>query len=75
MLKALEDEVLIPTLISERSNIKTNHIISKILGELKDNELIEIINPEVRKGDCFIIFIVNFIEKYFFFKIFSSIII
>ena len=52
MLKALEDEVLIPTLISERSNIKTNHIISKILGELKDNELIEIINPEVRKGDC-----------------------
>ena len=49
MLKALEDEVLIPTVISERSNIKTNHI-SKILGELKDKELIEIINPEVRKG-------------------------
>ena len=49
MLKALEDEVLIPTVISERSDIKTNHI-SKILGELKDKELIEIINPEVRKG-------------------------
>ena len=49
MLKALEDEVLIPTVISERSDIKTNYI-SKILGELKDKELIEIINPEVRKG-------------------------
>ena len=49
MLKALEDEVLIPTVISERSDIKTNHI-SKILGELIDKELIEIINPEVRKG-------------------------
>ena len=49
MLKALEDEVLIPTVISERSDIKTNYI-SKILGELKDKELIELVNPEARKG-------------------------
>ena len=49
MLKALEDEVLIPTVISERSDIKTNHI-SKVLSELKAHEMVECINPEARKG-------------------------
>ena len=29
--------------------IRTNHI-SKVLGELKAHELVECINPEVRKG-------------------------
>lgn len=49
VLKALEDDVLMPTEIAERSNIKTNHV-SKVLSELKSKELIEIINPEARKG-------------------------
>ena len=49
VLKALEDNVLMPTEIAERSNIKTNHV-SKVLSELKSKELIEIINPEARKG-------------------------
>ena len=45
----MEDNVLMPKDIAERSNIKTNHV-SKVLAELKNKELIEIINPEVRKG-------------------------
>ena len=49
VLKSLEDNVLMPKEIAERSNIKTNHV-SKVLSELKSKELIEIINPEVRKG-------------------------
>jgi predicted transcriptional regulator len=49
VLKALDGNVLMPTEIAERSNIKTNHV-SKVLSELKSKELIEIINPEARKG-------------------------
>lgn len=49
VLAALEDNVLMPTEISERSGIKTNHV-SKVLSELKSKDLIEIINPEARKG-------------------------
>ena len=49
VLKALDEDVLMPTEIAERSNIKTNHV-SKVLGELKSKELIELINPEARKG-------------------------
>ena len=49
VLKSLEDNVLMPKEIAERSNIKTNHV-SKVLSELKSKELIEIINPEMRKG-------------------------
>lgn len=49
VLKALENDVLMPKEIAERSNIKTNHV-SKVLSELKSMELIEIINPEARKG-------------------------
>lgn len=49
VLKALNGDVLMPKEIAERSNIKTNHV-SKVLSELKSKELIEIINPEARKG-------------------------
>lgn len=49
VLKALDEDVLMPTEIAKRSNIKTNHV-SKVLSELKSKDLIEIINPEVRKG-------------------------
>lgn len=49
VLKALEGNVLMPTEIAERSNIKTNHV-SKVLSELKSKELIELVNPEARKG-------------------------
>lgn len=49
VLKALEDNVLMPKEIAKRSNIKTNHV-SKVLSELKSKELIELVNPEARKG-------------------------
>lgn len=49
VLTSLDDNVLIPTEIAKRSNIKTNHV-SKVLAELKSKNLIEIINPEMRKG-------------------------
>ena len=49
VMKSLDGEVLIPTQIAENSGIRTNHI-SKVLGELGDHELVECINPEVRKG-------------------------
>ena len=48
-MKALEDEVKIPSIIAKDSGIRTNHI-SKVLSELKAHELVECINPEVRKG-------------------------
>ena len=48
-MKSLEGEVLIPTQIAKNSEIRTNHI-SKVLAELKAHELVECINPEVRKG-------------------------
>lgn len=41
-----------PTEIAKRSNIKTNHV-SKVLSELKSKELIELINPEARKGHLY----------------------
>ena len=48
-MKSLEGEVLIPSQIARNSGIRTNHI-SKVLAELKAHELVECINPEVRKG-------------------------
>ena len=49
VMKVLDGEVKIPSNIARDSGIRTNHI-SKILGELKEHELVECINPEVRKG-------------------------
>ena len=49
VMKSLEGNVKIPTVIARDSGIRTNHI-SKVLGELKNHELVECINPEVRKG-------------------------
>ena len=49
VMKALEGNVKIPSVIAKDSGIRTNHI-SKVLGELKEHELVECINPDVRKG-------------------------
>ena len=48
-MKALEGNAKIPSAIARDSGIRTNHI-SKVLSELKAHELVECINPEVRKG-------------------------
>ena len=49
VMKALEDDIKIPSKIAKDSDIRQNHI-SKVLAELKAHELVECINPEVRKG-------------------------
>ncbi len=49
VMKSLEGNVKMPTAIAKDSGIRTNHI-SKVLSELKAHELVECINPEVRKG-------------------------
>ncbi|MBR2557801.1 MAG: transcriptional regulator [Methanobrevibacter sp.] len=48
-MKALDGNVKMPSAIAKDSGIRTNHI-SKVLSELKAHELVECINPEVRKG-------------------------
>lgn len=49
VMKTLEGNTKMPTEIAKDSGIRTNHI-SKVLSELKSHELVECINPEVRKG-------------------------
>ena len=49
VLKSLEKGVKIPSGIAKDTEILTNHI-SVVLKQLKDYELVECINPEVRKG-------------------------
>ena len=49
VMKSLEDDVKMPSEIARDAEIRQNHI-SKVLSELKAHELVECINPEVRKG-------------------------
>ena len=49
VMKSLDGDVKIPSVIAKDSGIRTNHI-SKVLSELKAHELVECVNPEVRKG-------------------------
>ena len=49
VIKTLDGEVKIPTVIAKDSGIRTNHV-SNVLSELKAHELVECINPEARKG-------------------------
>ena len=49
VMNSLDGEILIPTQIAKSSEISPNHI-SRVLSELKEHELVECINPEVRKG-------------------------
>lgn len=49
VMKSLEDDVKIPSQIAKDAGIVQNHM-SNTLKQLKDHELVECINPEVRKG-------------------------
>lgn len=49
VIKALDGNVLIPTEIAKESNIITNHV-SGTLKQLREHDLVECLNPEVRKG-------------------------
>ena len=48
-MKSLKDNVKIPSQIANDCDIRQNHI-SNVLRELKEHELVECINPEVKKG-------------------------
>ena len=49
VMKSLDGETKIPSHIAKDSDIIQNHI-SVTLRQLREHELIECINPEVRKG-------------------------
>lgn len=49
VMKSLQKKINIPSGISKEVGISTNQI-SNILAKLKDHELVECINPDVRKG-------------------------
>lgn len=49
VMKILKDEVKIPTEIAEESGIRRNHV-SNVLTKLREHELVECINPDVKKG-------------------------
>lgn len=48
VLKAIGDEVNIPSKIAKDSDIMQNHI-SNVLKQLREHKLVECINPEVKK--------------------------
>ncbi|MBE6507924.1 MAG: ArsR family transcriptional regulator [Methanobrevibacter sp.] len=49
VMKSLEGEVKIPSEIANDAEIFQNHI-SNTLRQLKEHNLVECINPEVKKG-------------------------
>lgn len=49
ILKAIGDDVKIPTEIANDSGVLRNHV-SNVLRELKEQDLIECLNPNSRKG-------------------------
>ena len=51
-MKSLDGEVKIPSEIANDTEIFQNHI-SNTLRQLKEHELIECINPEVRMGKLY----------------------
>lgn len=48
-MKSLDGKTKIPSEIAKDANIIQNHI-STTLRQLKEHELVEYINPEVKKG-------------------------
>lgn len=52
VVKVLHDNMSFPTKITNNAGIRPNHI-SKVLKDLKDNNIVECINPEVRKGKLY----------------------
>lgn len=49
VMKTLDGEVKIPSQIAKDTEILQNHL-SNTLKQLKEHELVECVNPEVRKG-------------------------
>lgn len=52
VVKVLHENMSFPAKIAKNFGIRLNHI-SKVLKDLKDNNIVECINPEVRKGKLY----------------------
>lgn len=49
VMKALEGNLKIPSEIAKETGILTNHM-SNTLGQLKEHDLVECVNPQSKKG-------------------------
>ena len=49
VLKAIDSDVKMPFQIAKDSNVLNNHI-SKTLRQLREHDLVELINPEMTRG-------------------------
>ena len=54
VLKSFGNKPRFPSELAKKAGIKQNHV-SNVLKELKNKELVEIINPEVRKGRYYVL--------------------
>ena len=54
VLKAFGDKPRFPSELAKKAGIKQNHV-SNVLKELKNKGLVDIINPEVRKGRYYVL--------------------
>lgn len=54
VMKAFDDKPRFPSELAKKAGIKQNHV-SNVLKELKNKELVEIINPEARKGRYYVL--------------------
>lgn len=49
VLKAIGNEIVIPTEIAKKIGLRLNHV-SMVLTELKENNLVKCLNEETKKG-------------------------
>ncbi|WP_409200320.1 transcriptional regulator [Methanobrevibacter sp. DSM 116169] len=49
VLKSMDGNFITPTAIGKATDLRTNHV-SSVLSELKEKNLVECINDDVRKG-------------------------
>ena len=54
VMKAFDDKPRFPSELAKKAGIKQNHV-SNVLKELKSKGLVDIINPEVRKGRYYVL--------------------
>lgn len=54
VLKAFGDKPRFPSELAKKAGIKQNHI-SNVLKELKNKGLVDIINPEAKKGRYYVL--------------------
>ena len=54
VLKAFDDKPRFPSKLAKKAGIRQNHV-SNVLRQLKNKGLVEIVNPEVKKGRYYVL--------------------